>query len=116
MLFLRRELVAAFTGDLVWDTGSVPCTRLAVLHFHGNGRLVVDWRGADVVALRLSEGQPMLVAEGRILGWIGRLVAQADPGVPVVGSRTGRLRGRRGAIDCPAWASWRASSPTRRTW
>ena len=86
VLFLRRELVAAFTGDLVWDTGSVPCTRLAVLHFHGNGSLVVDWRGADVVALRLSEGQPMLVAEGRILGWIGRLVAQADPGVPVVGS------------------------------
>ena len=39
-----------------------------------------------LVALRLSEGRPMLVAEGRILGWIGRLVAQADPGVPVVGS------------------------------
>jgi uncharacterized protein (AIM24 family) len=86
VVFLRRELVAAFTGDLVWDTGAVPCTRLAMLHFHGNGRLVVDWRGADVVALRLSEGRPMLVAEGRILGWIGRLVAQADPGVPVVGS------------------------------
>jgi hypothetical protein len=80
VLFLRRELVAAFTGDLVWDAGAVPCTRLSVLHFHGSGRLVVDWRGADVVALRLGEGQPLLLAEGRILGWIGRLVAQAAPG------------------------------------
>jgi uncharacterized protein (AIM24 family) len=86
VLFLRRELVAAFTGDLVWDAGAVPRTRLAVLHFHGNGQLVVDWRGADVVALRMAEGRPLLVAEGRILGWIGRLVAQADPGIPVVGS------------------------------
>ena len=116
VLFLRRELVAAFTGDLVWDTGSVPCTRLAVLHFHGNGRLVVDWRGADVVALRLSEGQPMLVARRADSGLDRAAGGPGGSGGPGGRVGTGRLRGRRGAIDCPTWASWRASSPTHRTW
>jgi hypothetical protein len=94
VVFLRSDVVQGFAGALVWDLGVVPGTALEMTHFHGSGRLMVDWGGADVVALRVSEARRPTVVESRVLGWVGRVVAQAvqapagapapDPGVALV--------------------------------
>jgi len=79
VLFLRTDLVQGFAGALVWDIGAVPGTSLEVAHFHGNGRLLIDWGGAEVVALRVDETRQPRVIRSRLLGWVGRVVAQASP-------------------------------------
>jgi Flp pilus assembly protein TadD len=80
ILFLRESLVRGFVGPLVWDSGSVPRTALQVMHFHGSGRLLLDWGGAEVLAVRLTQPRRLVVPERRLLGWLGGLVAQAAPG------------------------------------
>jgi tetratricopeptide (TPR) repeat protein len=80
ILFLRESLVRGILGPLVWDTGSVPRTALQVMHFHGTGRLLLDWGGADVLAVRLTQPRRLVVPERRLLGWLGGVVAQAALG------------------------------------
>ena len=80
VLFLRESLVRGFAGPLVWDSGAVPRTQIEVMHFHGSGRLLLDWGGANVLAVRLTQPQRLVVPEGRLLGWLGGIVAHAAPG------------------------------------
>lgn len=82
VLYLREERVVAFDGDVVWEAGRVPWDGLPLLQFRGSGRVVADAGRADVVALRVSEGRPLTVARGRLVGWLGRVVVQSlrEPG------------------------------------
>lgn len=74
VLYLREERVLAFGGELVWEWGRVPLGGLGLLQFRGSGRVLVDWGGADVVALRIAEPRRLVVPLARLFGWIGRVV------------------------------------------
>jgi uncharacterized protein (AIM24 family) len=76
VFYAREQQVLAFAGDLVWEWGRVPLCPLRMLQFRGSGRVLVDWRGADVLALRLTDPRQVKVLSDRLLGWIGRVVAQ----------------------------------------
>jgi hypothetical protein len=80
VLFVRESCVLAFTGELVWESGAIPRCGVRLLHLRGNGQVVVDWAGRDVVALRLSEGQPLTLVAGRLCGWIGQIVVHLAAG------------------------------------
>jgi uncharacterized protein (AIM24 family) len=77
ILYLREDRVVAFDGDVVWESGRVPRDELPLLQFRGSGRVVVDAAGDEVVTLRLSEGSPVTVPRARLVGWLGRVVAQS---------------------------------------
>jgi uncharacterized protein (AIM24 family) len=79
ILYLREERVVAFSGELVWEAGRVPRDGLRLIQFRGAGRVVVDVSADELVALRLGEDRPATVDPARLLGWIGRVVAQGIP-------------------------------------
>ena len=74
VLYLREELVLAFSGELVWESGCVPRTRMPLLHFRGSGRVLIGWRTSEPVAVRVTEPRRVTVAQQRLCGWIGRVV------------------------------------------
>jgi uncharacterized protein (AIM24 family) len=77
VLYLREERVAAFDGDVVWESGQVPWDGMPLLQFRGSGRVVVDAAGGEVLALRVPEGETVTVSRPRLIGWVGRIVAQS---------------------------------------
>ena len=80
VLYLREEHVVAWGDELVWEWGRVPGGGPALLQFRGTGRVVVTAGPDELVAVRLSEGDSLAVLGGRLLGWVGRLVAQGMAG------------------------------------
>jgi len=70
----------AWGDELVWEWGRVPGGGPALLQFRGTGRVVVTAGPDELVAVRLSEGDSLAVLGGRLLGWVGRLVAQGMAG------------------------------------
>ncbi len=74
VLYLREERIVAFDGELDWESGCIPRDGLPLLQFRGSGRVVVDFSGADVIALKLDESTPVTVVRGRIAGFTGRVV------------------------------------------
>jgi tetratricopeptide (TPR) repeat protein len=76
VLYLRDERVVAFDGEVVWEAGRVPGGGPGLLQFRGSGRVVIEAGPAEVVTLRVPDGGVISVAPGRLLGWMGRVVAQ----------------------------------------
>ncbi len=77
VLYLRDEHVVAWGDELVWEWGRVPGGGPALLQFRGTGRVVVSTAHDELVAVRLSEGDSLAVLGWRLLGWVGRVVAQS---------------------------------------
>jgi len=75
ILYLREDRVLAFDGSVSWEAGRVPGVGLRMLQFRGRGFVAVELDG-DAAAVKLSEGTPALVKSSRLLGWVGRVVAQ----------------------------------------
>jgi uncharacterized protein (AIM24 family) len=86
VLFVRQASVLAFSGALVWESGAIPRSSVRLLHLHGSGRVIVDWAGRDLLALRLAEGQPLTVPLDRLCGWMGHLVVHLTQ--PAMASET----------------------------
>ena len=80
VLYLRDDHVVAWGDELVWEWGRVPGGGPALLQFRGTGRVVVSADPDDLVALRLSEGDSLAVLGLRLVGWVGRVVAQSMAG------------------------------------
>jgi tetratricopeptide (TPR) repeat protein len=80
VLYLRDAQVVAWGDELVWEWGRVPGGGPALLQFRGTGRVVVTADPDDLVAVRLSEGDSLAVPGGRLIGWVGRVVAQSAAG------------------------------------
>jgi tetratricopeptide (TPR) repeat protein len=80
VLFLREENVVAWGDELVWEWGRVPGGGPALLQFRGTGRLVITAFPDDLVTVRLGEGDSFSILSQRLMGWVGRVVAQAVPG------------------------------------
>ena len=80
VLYLRDEHVVALGDELVWEWGRVPGGGPALLQFRGTGRVVVAAGPDDLVAVRLSEGDSLAVLGWRLIGWVGRVVAQSLAG------------------------------------
>jgi uncharacterized protein (AIM24 family) len=80
VLFVREENVVAWGDELVWESGRVPGGGPALLQFRGTGRLVITALPGDLVAIRLGEGDSFSIPSQRLLGWVGRVVAQAASG------------------------------------
>lgn len=80
VLFLREENVVAWGDELVWEWGRVPGGGPALLQFRGTGRLVITALPDDLVAVRLGEGDSFSILSQRLMGWVGRVVAQAVAG------------------------------------
>jgi uncharacterized protein (AIM24 family) len=81
VIYLREQRVVAFDGDVVWECGRVPWDGLPLLQFRGSGRVVVDAARGELVALRVNEGEVVRVAQVRLVGWLGRVVAQSVRGL-----------------------------------
>jgi hypothetical protein len=80
VLYLREEHVVAWGDELVWEWGCVPGGGPALLQFRGTGRLVMTASPDDLVAVRLGEGDSLAVLGRRLIGWVGRVVAQVMAG------------------------------------
>jgi tetratricopeptide (TPR) repeat protein len=80
VLYLRDEHVVAWGDELVWEWGRVPGGGPALLQFRGTGRVVVTADPDDLLAVRLSEGDSLAVLGLRLIGWVGRVVAQSMAG------------------------------------
>ena len=76
VLYLRDEHVVAWADELVWEWGRVPGGGPALLQFRGTGRVVVTTGPDELVAVRVSEGDSLAVLGCRLIGWVGRVVAQ----------------------------------------
>ncbi len=77
VLYLRKDLVAAFSGDLVWEAGRTPRADIDLLQFRGTGRVVVELDdGNDILAIRVACPRFFRVDRSRVVGWIGRLVVR----------------------------------------
>src|SRR5581483_11159563 len=75
ILYVREDRVLAFDGGVSWEAGRIPGEGLRMLQFRGRGRVVVELHGAPA-AIRVSDVAPARVARGRLLGWVGRIVAR----------------------------------------
>ena len=77
VLYLRDDNVVAWGDELVWEWGRVPGGGPPLLQFRGSGRVVVSAGPEQVVAVRLGEGDTLGVLGRRLVGWVGRVVAQS---------------------------------------
>ncbi len=73
ILYVREDRVLAFDGGVSWEAGAIPGDGLAMLQFRGHGCVVLR---LDVppAAVKVTEDAPAIVARGRLLGWVGRVV------------------------------------------
>jgi uncharacterized protein (AIM24 family) len=76
VLYLREERVVAFDGEVVWEAGRIPGAGPRLLQFRGSGRVVIEAGAGEVLALRVPDGEVISVAPARLLGWMGRVVAE----------------------------------------
>jgi uncharacterized protein (AIM24 family) len=79
VLYLREESVVAWGDELVWESGRVPGGGPTLLQFRGTGRLVITSLPDDLVTVRLGEGDSLSILSQRLMGWVGRVVAQVLP-------------------------------------
>jgi uncharacterized protein (AIM24 family) len=76
VLYLREQRVVAFDGEVVWEAGRVPGGGPRLLQFRGSGRVVIEAGAGEVVTLPVPGRGVINVAPARLLGWMGRVVAQ----------------------------------------
>ncbi|MEZ4367601.1 MAG: hypothetical protein R2939_15185 [Kofleriaceae bacterium] len=74
ILYLREELVFAFSHDLRWENGRVPgAHELALVQFRGKG-VVALRTSRPLLAIRVVAGGGTQVAPEALAGWIGRVI------------------------------------------
>ena len=84
VLYVREDRVLAFEGSLAWEAGTVPNTGLRMLQFRGRGIVALSLPEA-AIAIKVTDEHPTLLAGGRLVGWVGRLVphgARLPEGAP----------------------------------
>jgi len=75
-LYIREELVFAFSDSLSFESGTLPLQKgedTSLLQLYGSGDVVLSLRGAPS-ALRVEQGQEVRVAPEALLGWTGRVL------------------------------------------
>jgi uncharacterized protein (AIM24 family) len=85
VLYLEEARVVAWGDEIVWESGSVPGNGTPLLQFRGSGRVVILAGHDELVAIRIAEGDSMAVPNGRLAGWLGRVVVQARPTADATG-------------------------------
>jgi hypothetical protein len=63
----------------------VPGSGAPLLQFRGTGRVVILAGQDELVAIRIAEGDPLVVPVVRLAGWLGRVVVQAKPTAEAAG-------------------------------
>lgn len=91
ILFIRQSRVVAFDQDVAWEAGRLPGDSLALIQLRGTGRAVLDIGEERFRAFRVPENRPIWVERDRLLGWVGRVVAQSV-------KPDGKLPRRRGSL------------------
>ncbi len=83
IFYLREDCVVAFDDQVTWECGRVPVSGMPLLHFRASGRVVVAWEDDDVIGVPVAEGKGLVVDEGRLFGWVGRVAVRGVryPGV-----------------------------------
>jgi uncharacterized protein (AIM24 family) len=81
VFYVEEDRVVAWGDDVVWESGSVPGSHLALLQFRGTGRVVILAGANELVAVRIAEGDRFSVPSARLAGWLGRVVVQGNPAV-----------------------------------
>ena len=81
VFYVQEDRVVAWGDDVVWESGSVPGSHLALLQFRGTGRVVILAGANELVAVRIAEGDRFAVPSARLAGWLGRVVVQGNPAV-----------------------------------
>jgi hypothetical protein len=84
VLYVREDRVLAFDGQVSWEAGTVPGVGVRMLQFRGRGTVALELEEAPL-AIKVTEDRPTLLAGGRLVGWVGRLVpygARLDGAAP----------------------------------
>jgi Tfp pilus assembly protein PilF/uncharacterized protein (AIM24 family) len=76
IFYVVEERAVAWGDEVVWESGSVPGDGTALLQFRGSGRVVIVGSEAELVAVRVAEGDRLTVPIARVAGWLGRVVVQ----------------------------------------
>lgn len=79
VLYIEQERVMAWGDEVVWESGGVPGDAKPLLQFRGTGRVVILCGPAEIVAVRISEGEHQVVPTARLAGWLGQVVVQGQP-------------------------------------
>ncbi|MDX2021914.1 MAG: AIM24 family protein [Deltaproteobacteria bacterium] len=91
ILFMRQSRVVAFDQDVVWEAGRLPGDALPLLQLRGTGRAILDIGEERFRAFNVPQNRPLWVERDRLLGWVGRVVAQAVRPAGALGRRRGCL-------------------------
>jgi uncharacterized protein (AIM24 family) len=78
VLYVREDRVLAFDGQVSWEAGTVPGVGVRMLQFRGRGTVALELEEAPL-AIKVTEERPTLLAAGRLVGWVGRLVPYGAP-------------------------------------
>jgi uncharacterized protein (AIM24 family) len=79
VFYVQEDRVVAWGDEVVWESGSVPGSHIALLQFRGTGRVVILAGSGELVAVRIAEGDRFAVPSARLAGWLGRVVVQGHP-------------------------------------
>jgi hypothetical protein len=117
ILYVRQDRVIAFDGGVMWECGLLPGTGLALIQLRGTGRVVIAGGDERIRAFKVPAHEVVVVARGRLLGWVGRIVAQAIKPPVLPGQDPGKDPGQNPGKDPgqdPASLSPRAADLARR--
>ncbi len=85
--YFREDALFAADPSLQWEVGVMPGSRAeqgegaAFVRIVGDGVIAIRCRG-DLVAVKVTPERVQRVLPGALLGWIGDVVALAEPGLP----------------------------------
>jgi thioredoxin-like negative regulator of GroEL len=74
-LYVREELLVAFTDGLHWENGRVPQSGddVPLVQLRGRGALALATRAVPL-AVKLTASAPLSLPASRLVGWVGRVV------------------------------------------
>lgn len=89
--FLREAALWAAEASLHWEHGVMPGTRGAdgegegapFVRIHGDGVVALRTVG-DLITVKVTPERAQRVEPSALLGWIGNVVALAEPGLPLL--------------------------------
>ncbi len=85
--YFREDALFAADPSLQWEVGVMPGSRsdqgegAAFVRIVGDGVIAIHCRG-DLVTVKVTPERAQRVLPGALLGWIGDVVALAEPGLP----------------------------------
>jgi uncharacterized protein (AIM24 family) len=78
VLYVRDEVLYAWTSGLSWENGRAPGGQPALVQLRGTGEVALRFP-AEPFCLKIEPGAPHLVDAALLQGWIGRVFPRLQP-------------------------------------